>query len=245
VANDPTTPTPTIAAHRTPTQRAGEAVVSLLILGTPGDGKTCLAADFTPEGSNAAVAFEERLLPVLEARRAHEIAGSDVGTVVIDSGTELFESLSHHIIGTNTAQRNSQPKFGEFKIKGHEILRRVAGLAKPKGNSPRYNVAVTFHLRDVTDADGNISKSMPAIFGALKGEAPKHFDCTLLFRRRIETQVSTTPGTPSRKITHYEAWSVPPENIYRDTGLLDRMGGPSLVEDPSFAKLVSLWKEGA
>lgn len=204
-----------------------------------------------PNETSTTKVFSERVLPMFEARRIHEIAGRPVQSVVFDTGTEMGDDLALRIIGVKTNQSDSQARFGEFLREGHQLFRRCADLAKPRGELPRYNVAVLFHLTDVTDDKGNLIAKAPAIIGRIKGELQRRFDVGLLLRCRAETAVSVATGAaPTAKVVthHYEACTVPPERIYEGLAF-DRLGGngpwaslPPVVVNPSYAKLVELWK---
>jgi hypothetical protein len=282
----PTAPKPAepakLEARRTPTVQGDDIVVSFLLLGAAGAGKThfscglpdplffawdanlatmekhpdipyVVPSDFAPDGVCSTVAFSERVLPLLEARRAHEIAGKPVRSIVFDSGTEMLEDLSLHILGVNTATSTSLPKFGVFKTEGHKLLRRIAGLTRPKGDLPRYNVAMLFHLRETTNDAGALLKITPSIMGALKGEAPRHFDVVLLLRREVKNAVVTTGGAPGKlaQTIEHQAWTVAPDRYYE--GIMDRLGGvggtrwkqlPPCIIEPSYPRLIELWTKG-
>lgn len=203
-----------------------------------------------PTDTSTTKVFSERVLPMLEARRAHEIAGKPIRSIVFDSGTEMGDDLSARIIGTKTNQSDSQARFGEFLREGHALFRRIADLSKPRGALPRYNVAVLFHLTDVTDGEGSLLRVAPAIIGRIKGELQRRFDVGLLMRCRAETAVSVASGGPATTVTtrYFEACTVPPDRFHEGIAF-DRLGGgqgpwaalPPVVADPSYAKLVSLW----
>jgi hypothetical protein len=277
----PTAPL-TFTAHRTPTEHAEIGAVSFLLCGAPGSGKTHFGAgmpdplffqwdsnmktlekwtnvpflvptDWTPENeTSTTLAFSERVLPLLEARRAHEIAGNPVQSIIFDTGTEMADDLSARIIGTKTNLKDSQARFGEFLREGHSLFRRIADLAKPRGTLPRYNVAVMFHLTDVTDDRGNLKKVAPAIVGRLKGEIQRRFDVGLLMRCRAENSfsVETKQTTTTR---YYEACTVPPD-IFHEGLAFDRVGGavgsepwhtlPAVIVNPSYNRLIELWTSG-
>jgi hypothetical protein len=206
-----------------------------------------------PTETSTTKVFSERVLPLLEARRAHEIAGRPVESIVFDTGTEMGDDLALRIIGVKTNQSDSQARFGEFLREAHQLFRRVADLAKPRGELPRYNVAVLFHLTDVTDDKGNLLAKAPAIIGRVKGELQRRFDVGLLMRCRAETAVSVTSGAaPGARVTthHFEACSVPPDRTFEGLAF-DRVGGkgpwtalPAVVTNPTYAQLVELWKKG-
>jgi hypothetical protein len=202
-----------------------------------------------PTETSTTKVFSERVLPLLEARRAHEIAGKPVRSIVFDSGTEMGDDLAMRIIGVKTNQSDSQARFGEFLREGHSLFRRIADLAKPRGALPRYNVAVLFHLTDVTDDKGGLLRVAPAIIGRIKGELQRRFDVGLLLRCRAETAISATEPGKTTTTRHFEACTVPPDRFHEGVAF-DRLGGgqgpwrvlPTVVSNPSFAKLIELWK---
>jgi hypothetical protein len=203
-----------------------------------------------PGETSTTKVFSERVLPLLEARRAHEIAGKPVRSIVFDTGTEMGDDLALRIVGVKTNERDSIARFGEFLREGHALFRRVADLAKPRGTLPRYNVAVLFHTKDVTDDAGNLRHVAPAIMGRLAGEIQRRFDVGLLLRCRVERAVSVAPGqAPGAVVTteYFEACTKPPDLQHQGLAF-DRLGGegpwntlPAVIANPSYAKLVELW----
>lgn len=173
--------------------------------------------------------LELKIIPKLEARKADEVFGHPVDTIVLDSMTEALAMVQRDIQGSK--EKMSINDFGRFLVRGETLVRRLIALAQPQGQHPGYHVVMTVHERDVTDDAGGLVRVTPAIMGQLKDLVARFFDTVLVCEAHVETKMENTPtGSIRTRTIDYRVWSVPPDD-YHTCG--DGVGGGRLKRLPA------------
>jgi hypothetical protein len=154
--------------------------------------------------------FANKVQPHIKSRSLHELAGSHVGTVALDTMSIASQRLADEIQGTRDKLRIQD--YGLLLSKLIEATTMLSDTTKPTETHPGYHVLMTTHMKAVTNEEGNTEAIRPAIVGQFRDLLPRLLGFAFLCEKRIVTQ--TVSGQKPTQKAEWFVRTVPPNNKY-------------------------------
>lgn len=181
--------------------------------------------------------FRQVLLPALVNREL------PIASIVLDSYAYMFQSLQTFTPKTE----NGFEYWDKVRTEADKTTRQLvetASVYPSDPTRPRYHVAVTCHLQELTNDKGSVIGFRPAVQGGFKNELGRIFG-TVLYLEGGSEQVFEA-GKPPKRVAVHRAHTVSP-NEYIRCG--DSVGSPigkwnvlpPTIDEPSYEKLADLW----
>lgn len=182
--------------------------------------------------------YADKLIPKLANRMF------PTGTVVIDT----FDMLAHKMWGDiqGSSKRLTQADFGVGLNRLMDTTTQLVESAINRGDGTSYyNIVVCTHLTDVTDDQGNLLRTTPAVMGRFKDTLEDFFDYSLLCESEAKRTNSTSGGRSISTLSKsFKCYSVAPTRHHTAKGgNLPPVFGPGTY--PEIKNLLENPKQGS